>query len=254
MKKAVLAILLSLVAASASEIKIAVAANVSYAIEPLKKAFHELHPNTKIEVILGSSGKLTAQIKNGAPYELFMSANMKYPEALYEEGIAVTEPVVYAQGTLAYLSVKQQDFTKGMDLLKNGNIEKIAIANPKTAPYGAAAKEALKSANLYEVLKDKLVHGESISQTVTYATTAADIGFIAKSSLFSPQMAHFKKGVNWFEVDERLYTPIDQGMVILKKGEGNVEVKAFYEFMLSEKAREILKSFGYRVEEDSGNV
>jgi molybdate transport system substrate-binding protein len=248
MKKAVLGILLSLVGLTAGEIKIAVAANVSYAVEPLKQAFNDLHPETKIEVILGSSGKLTAQIKNGAPYELFLSANMKYPETLYQEGMAVTEPVVYAQGALAYLSVKQQDFTKGMDLLRDENIEKIAIANPKTAPYGIAAKEALTNANLYEELKDKFVYGESVSQTVTYAMTAADIGFIAKSSLFSSQMLHFKKGINWSEVDERLYTPIDQGMVILKKGEGNVEVKAFYDFMLSAKAREILKNYGYKVE------
>lgn len=247
MKKALLVILVSLMTLSAGEIKIAVAANVSYAMEPLKKAFNVLHPETHIEVILGSSGKLTAQIKNGAPYELFLSANMKYPETLYNEGLAVTEPIVYAQGSLAYLSLKQKDFTQGMEVLKDENITKIAIANPKTAPYGGAAKEALENAGLYETLKDKFVHGESISQTVTYAMTAADIGFIAKSSLFSPQMSHFKKGINWSEVDEKLYTPIDQGMVILKKGEGSAEVKAFYDFMLSQQAREILKNFGYKV-------
>jgi len=248
MKKIVLSMLVSLAILSAGEIKIAVAANVSYAMEPLKNAFYDLYPETRIEVVLGSSGKLTAQIINGAPYELFLSANMKYPETLYKEGLAVTEPVVYAQGSLAYLSVKQQDFAKGMELLKDQNIQKIAIANPKTAPYGAAAKEALEHAGLYETLKEKFVHAESISQTVTYAMTAADIGFIAKSSLFSPQMSHFTKGVNWSEVDEKLYTPIDQGMVILKKGEGSDEVKAFYEFILSKEAQQILKNFGYRVE------
>jgi len=248
MKKLLFTLLLSLATLNAGEIKIAVAANVSYAIEPLKKAFNEQHPDTKIEMILGSSGKLTAQIKNGAPYELFLSANMKYPQALYDQGAAVTEPVVYAQGSLAYLSVKEQNLSKGMALLMENNISKIAIANPKTAPYGVAAQEALTNAELYDVLKEKFVYGESISQTVTYATTAADIGFIAKSSLFSPQMAQFKKGINWSEVDESLYTPIDQGMVILKKGEDNAEVKAFYDFMLSDKAREILKTFGYKVE------
>ena len=248
MKKAVLGILLGLAGLNAGEIKIAAATNVSYAIEPLKQAFNSLHPDTKIEVILGSSGKLTAQVKNGAPYDLFLSANMKYPEALYKEGLAVTEPIVYAQGALAYLSVKQRDFTQGMDLLKSETITKIALANPKTAPYGVAAKQALKNANAYERLKDKFVYGESISQTVTYAMTAADIGFIAKSSLYNPQMSQFKYGTNWSEVDERLYTPIDQGMVILKRGEGNDKVKAFYDFMLSPKAREILKSYGYKVE------
>ena len=248
MKKIVLGMVLSFATLSASEIKIAVAANVSYAIEPLKKAFHMLYPKTNIEVILGSSGKLTAQIKNGAPYELFMSANMKYPEVLYEEKIAVTKPIVYAQGVLAYLSVKPQDFTQGMKILTEDKIQKIAIANPKTAPYGVAAVEALKNAKVYDTVKEKFVYGESISQTVTYATTAADIGLIAKSSLFSPPMAKFKEGIHWSNVDETLYTPINQGMVILKKAEGNPEVKNFYDFMLFPKAQKILKNFGYKVE------
>lgn len=240
-------IALSFVTLSAGEITIAVAANVSYAIEALKKEFNVLHPETKVQVILGSSGKLTAQIKHGAPYGLFMSANMKYPDALYKEKMAVTKPVVYAQGALAYLSVNKQDFSKGAMLLKEDKIKKIAIANPKTAPYGVAAVEALKNANLYDAVKEKFVYGESISQTVAYATTAADIGVIAKSSLFSPQMAHFKEEIHWSDVDETLYTPISQGIVILKKGENNSEVKAFYDFMQSDKAKVIMKNFGYKV-------
>jgi len=98
MKKTVLSLFFSALALNAGEIKVALAANVGYAIEPLKKAFYEQNPETKIEVVLGSSGKLTAQIRNGAPYELFLSADMKYPEALYQEKIAVTKPVIYAQG------------------------------------------------------------------------------------------------------------------------------------------------------------
>ena len=247
MKRIVLSILLSFATVSAGEITIAVAANVSYAIEALKKEFNVIYPETKVQVILGSSGKLTAQIKHGAPYGLFMSANMKYPDTLYKEKIAVTKPVVYAQGALAYLSVNKQDFSKGSMLLREDKIKKIAIANPKTAPYGVAAVEALKNANLYDAIKEKFVYGESISQTVAYATTAADIGLIAKSSLYSPQMAHFKEEINWSDVDETLYTPISQGMVILKKGENNSEVKAFYDFMQSDKAKVIMKNFGYKV-------
>lgn len=232
---------------SAGEIRIAVAANVSYAIEALKKEFHVLHPHTKVQVILGSSGKLTAQIKHGAPYTLFLSANMQYPQTLYKEGYTVTKPIIYAKGTLVAVSLKPLDLAKGMMLLTQDHIKKIAIANPKTAPYGLAAAEALKNAKVYEKVKKKLIYGESISQTVAYTMTAADIGFIAKSSLFTPQMAHFKEGTDWSDVDETLYAPIDQGMVILKKGEGNVEVQAFYDFMLSPKGREILKNFGYKV-------
>lgn len=231
----------------AGTIQIAVAANVSYAIDDLKKAFNKVYPDTKVQVVLGSSGKLTAQITHGAPYQLFMSANMQYPEALYKEKMAVTEPVVYAQGTLAYLSSKPQDFSQGMALLKEVNIKKIAVANPKTAPYGKATVEAMKGASMYEDVENKFVFAESASQTVSYTVTAVDIGFIAKSSLYSPKMKQYKEGIHWAEVDPTLYTPIKQGIVILKKGESNAEVKAFYDFILSQNAKKILIDFGYLV-------
>ena len=245
MKLKLLFILLFSTYSMAGTIQIAVAANVSYAIDDLKKVFNETYPDTKVQVVLGSSGKLTAQIKHGAPYQLFMSANMKYPEALYKDKIAVTEPVVYAQGTLAYLSNKPQEFSKGMALLKDENIKKIAVANPKTAPYGKAAVEAMKNASVYEDIKNKFVFAESVSQTVSYTVIAADMGFIAKSSLYSPKMKQYKENINWKEVDPKLYTPIEQGIVILKKGESSSEVKAFYDFMLSLKAQKILTEFGY---------
>jgi len=231
----------------AGTITIAAAANVSYAMDDLKKAFHELHPEIKVKTILGSSGKLTVQIKHGAPYQLFMSANMQYPEALYAEKIAVSEPKVYAEGTLALFSVKNHDFSKGLELLKERDIQKIAVANPKTAPYGIAADEALKNAGLYNEVKNKFIFGESISQTVSYAVTAADIGVIATSSLYGRQMQKYKKNVHWKEIDPALYTPIKQGIVILKNAGANPEVKAFYDFILSAEAQKILRQFGYRI-------
>ena len=245
--KLLITILLLSSCSMAESIKIAVAANVSYAIDDLKKAFNKVYPDTKVQVVLGSSGKLTAQIKHGAPYQLFMSANMKYPEALHKDKVAITEPLVYAQGTLAYLSHKPQDFSKGMVLTKDKNIKKIAVANPKTAPYGKATVEAMKSASVYEEVKHKFVFAESASQTVSYTVTATDMGFIAKSSLYSSKMKQYKEGIHWAEVDPKLYTPIEQGIVILKKGEENSEVKAFYDFMLSQNAKKILIDFGYLV-------
>ncbi|MEA1891546.1 MAG: molybdate ABC transporter substrate-binding protein [Campylobacterota bacterium] len=231
----------------AGDIKIAVAANVSYAIDDLIKEFNKLYPKSKVKVTLGGSGKLTAQIKNGAPYQLFMSANMKYPDALYKDKIALNKPIVYAQGSLAILSNEVQDFSQGLNLLKSEKIEKIAIANPKTAPYGKAAVEALKNAKIYDEIKKKFIYSESISQTVSYTVTATDIGIIAKSSLFSSRMTRFKKGIHWGEVDSKLYTPINQGIVILKEGEKNKEVEAFYNFILSQKAKKIFEDFGYIV-------
>jgi molybdate transport system substrate-binding protein len=234
-----------LVSLYGEKINIAVAANVSYAIDDLIKEFNKTNPDTEVQVTLGSSGKLTAQIKNGAPYDLFMAANMKYPEALAKDEIAITKPIVYAQGSLAILSAKKIDFSKGLDLLKEDKIKKIAIANPKTAPYGKATVEALKNANI-DVSK-KFVYGESISQTVSYAITAADLGFIAKSSLYSSKMKKFEKNSNWVDVDPKLYTPINQGIVILSKAKSSKDTKAFYDFILGEKAKKIFKEFGYLV-------
>lgn len=231
----------------AGEINIAVAANISYVIEKIKEEFNKTNPNTKVQVTIGSSGKLTAQIKNGAPFNIFMSADMDFPQSLYEEKIAITKPVIYAQGALALFSPKKLDFSKGINLIRDENITKIAIANPKTAPYGVATIEALKNANLEEKVKNKFVFGESVSQTVTYAETATDIGFIAKSSLYDEKMTKYKENIDWITIDSKLYTPINQGIVIIKNANENSEVKAFYDFILSPKAKEIFEKYGYIV-------
>ena len=249
MKKVLILLLITCASLFAQKINIAVAANVSYAIDDLIKEFNKTNPNTKVVVTLGSSGKLTAQIKNGAPFDVFMSANMKYPDALYKDKIAMIKPIVYAQGSLAILSSKKRDFNLGINIITDEKIKKIAIANPKTAPYGKATIEALKNANLYEKVNNKFVYGESISQTVSYAITAADLGFIAKSSLYSPKMKMFEKDINWTDVDSSLYTPINQGIVILKKAENKNDAKAFYDFILSAEAKNIFKNFGYLVNE-----
>ena len=245
MKKIIVTLFVLTLSLQAKTITIAVAANVSYAIEELKTDFSQQYPDIRVRVILGSSGKLTAQIKNGAPYGLFMSANMKYPQALYKEKLAITKPLVYAQGALAYLSIKKRDFSQGISLLTDPSIRRIAIANPKTAPYGMAAFEALKNAKLLDTLNSKFIYGESISQTVSYAVTAADIGLIAKSSLYSTRMSHFIKGVNWASVNPTLYTPIKQGIVLLKESKNSPEYRAFYDFILSESAKQIFKRYGY---------
>jgi molybdate transport system substrate-binding protein len=176
-----------------------------------------------------------------------MGANMDYPNSLYKDGFAVTKPAIYAKGSLAYLSSKKQEFSKGIELLKDSNIKKIAVANPKTAPYGIITKEVLENAKIYDDIKNKFVYGESISQTVIYALKATDIGIVAKSALYSPKMSHLKEGENWKEVNASLYNPIEQGIVILKEGKDNKDVLEFYNFILSPKAQEIFKKFGYQV-------
>ena len=237
--------LMMTVSAYAGSLTIAVAANVTYAMDELIATFNETYPDTKIETSLSSSGKLTAQIRNGAPFSIFMAANMAYPEALYKDGIAVTEPKIYAQGALAFLSAKPQDFSKGLELLTGEEIKKVAIANPKTAPYGTAAVEAMKNVGIYDKVEPKLVYGESISQTVTYALSAADVGIINASAMYSDKMVQYKEGINWALVNASVYTPIDQGIVLLKHGAQNPEAKAFYDFILGSQAREIMARYGY---------
>ncbi len=225
-------------------INVAVAANVSYAMDSLIAEFNKINPNTKVNVTLGSSGKLTAQMLHGAPYDIFMSANMKFPFALYEKGKSSVKPEIYAYGSLAILSSKKRDLSKGIKLLEDKNIKRIAVANPKTAPYGAATFEALKNAKILEKIKSKFIYGESISSTVSYTVTATDIGIIAKSSLYSSKMTKFKQNINWVEIDSKLYTPIEQGIVAVTDTK---EVKDFYHFILGNKAKAIFKNYGYSV-------
>ncbi len=241
----ILILLFFIVGLNASVIKVAVAANVSYAMPELIKTFHKIYPDIKVQVLLGSSGKLTTQIREGAPFEVFLSANMKYPKYLYKEKMTITKPVVYAKGSLALLSSQKKDFSKGIMLLQEKYINKIAIANPKTAPYGKASVEALIKAGLYKKVKSKLVYAQSVSQAVAYSIVAADIGFVAKSSLYSKKMSKYKKGVNWIEVNQKLYTPIKQGIVLLKNS--SKQAKEFYNFILSKNAKKIFKDFGYKV-------
>jgi len=231
----------------AGQIRVAMAANVSYAMPALIRTFAREHPGITIETTVGGSGKLAAQIRNGAPYDLFLSANRTYPQKLYEDSMTIGRPVIYAQGALAYLSNTPRDFSRGIRVLGDPLIHSIAVANPKTAPYGKAAFEALEKAGLLPTLRPKLVFGESIAQTVAYATHAADIGLVAKSALFAPQMKRYKPGKNWADVDPALYRPIDQGMVLLKKAANPKEAKIFHDFLLSKSARAIFMRYGYRV-------
>jgi len=231
----------------AKELNIAIASNLNYAIKDIQKEFEEKFPHAKIRIIIGSSGKLSAQILHGAPYGIFLSANMKYPQILFEKNIAITKPKVYAEGTLSYLSVKKIDFSKGTKLLNSKEIKKIAIANPKTAPYGKATVDALKKAGIYDDIKSKFVYAENISQALTYSIKAADIGIVASSSLYNPMMKRYKRNINYFDLDTSLYTPIKQGIVLLKFAKEDKEYKAFYDFIFSDKAKEIFIKYGYKI-------
>jgi molybdate transport system substrate-binding protein len=225
-------------------LNIAVAANMQFAIQAISKAFTN-KTGIACDLVISSSGKLTAQIKESAPYDLFISADMKYPAELFKTGFAVDQPKIYAYGKLVLWSMIN-GIKPSFDILTNPEIIHIAIADPKTAPYGEAAIEALKHYGIYDSIKDKLVYGESISQTNQFIISkAAEVGFTAKSVVLSPEM---KGKGEWINVDEASYEAIAQGVVIIKqKSSQRNNSEKFYNFLFSADAKKILEDFGYSV-------
>ncbi len=243
----IIVVLLFVLNASAQKITVAVAANLRYTMEALKAEFNKTD-KTQIAVVLGASGNLTQQIMQGAPFDIFISADTSFPKRLSDAGLAVAPPKVYAQGLLVLWSTKPNlQPTADLKLLLNDNIRAIAIANPKTAPYGAAAEAILRKYDLYNKVSSKLVTGESITQTSQFiATQAADIGFTAKSIVISDEM---KGKGKWVELNREDYPAIKQAAILLKYGYQNnaVEARKFYDFLFSAQAKAIYKKFGYIV-------
>ena len=231
-----------------TKLTVAVAANMQYTMEALKAEFNKTD-KTEIDIVLGASGNLTQQIMQGAPFDIFISADTTFPKKLSGNNFTAEPPKVYAQGLLVLWSAKDNiQPTADLKLLLSDEIKHIAIANPKTAPYGTAAEFILKKYNLYDKISSKLVTGESITQTSQFiATKAADIGFTAKSIVISVEMRGKGK---WIELNRNDYPPIKQAAVLLKYGQENhaVEAKKFYDFLFSAKAKAIYKKFGYIVQ------
>ncbi|MGH2646558.1 MAG: molybdate ABC transporter substrate-binding protein [Ginsengibacter sp.] len=226
------------------KLNIAVAANMQFAMQEISKTF-TTKTGITCDLVISSSGKLTAQIKQGAPYDLFVSADMKYPSELFTTGFATNQPKIYAYGKLVLWSMIDT-IKPSIDLLKDPGIKHIAVADPKTAPYGEAAIEVLKHYGIFENVKDKLVYGESISQTNQFITSkSAEIGFTAKSVVLSPAMKN--KG-QWTDVEEASYPAIAQGVIMIKQKAGQQNnAEKFYNFLFSDDAKKILENFGYSV-------
>lgn len=229
----------------AKSISIAVAANVSYAINPLINAFNHTHPDTTVRVTIGSSGKLSAQILNGAPFGLLMAANLHYPQTLFEKGAAISAPKVYAKGALALFSVRPLTHDNFQAILADPAIKEIALANPKTAPYGKAAVEAMHTMRNFTTIQTKLIYAESVAQALFYALHSSDVAFIAKSALYSPKLKRFKQNRHWITVSPSRYAPILQGVVLLQPSKNRPEYRTFYDFLLSDEAQQILQAYGY---------
>jgi molybdate transport system substrate-binding protein len=234
--------------AEAKSIHVAVAANFSHTMQTLVTEF-EKTSDFKIAVSFGSSGKFYAQIKQGAPYELFFSADQAKPDALQKEGLVVeTSRFTYAIGRLALWSSQPDFINKTESKLKLGTFNKLAIANPKVAPYGAATLEVLKHLALIESTQPKWVRGENISQTYQFVRSGnADLGFIALSQLLSSAKIREVDDGSYWLVPDTMHHPIKQDVVLLRGAASSQGAKEFLDFMHTEKALNIITEYGYLI-------
>lgn len=232
----------------AKRITVAGAANIQNALKDLANDFQKRNGD-EVRVVVASSGELTAQIKQGAPYHLFLSADMKYPEALYKEGFGILAPKIYAAGVLILMTIfPELNLDLPFDrLFLQEKIKKIAIANPVQAPYGKEAVNALTANELEVKLKRKLVYAGSISQVNQFIFSgSADIGFTSYSTIFGKEMP---AKIYWRKVTPTFYNRIDQGIILLKySSESEPELsRKFYDYIGSAQAKEILKKNGYGI-------
>ncbi|MCC7333317.1 MAG: molybdate ABC transporter substrate-binding protein [Flavobacteriales bacterium] len=235
---------IGLFAYSQQKANIVVAANMKSAMDSIVSIYKATYPNDQIVVTYGSSGKFYEQIMNGAPFDVFFSADMNYPEKLIKNKKAITRVKLYAIGKIVLWSKNTNPNLKKIDLLTDPEIKKISIATPTTAPYGAKSVESMNYYKIYDKVKDKLVYGENIAQTAQFvAFGAADAGFIALSDALSPKMK--KENGFYYLIPQESYSPLNQGCVILKHGYKNAVAKRFYEFISSKSAVDILTYFGY---------
>ena len=223
-------------------VRVACSAN---AVEAIREIAFEFSQETGIEVhvIPGSSGNLTAQITQGAPYDVFVSANLTYPEQVAASGLVKSDVRVYALGNLVVRSRKNLP-ARGLQELASDTYQRIAIANPSFAPYGIAARQVIDNSGLSEVLEKKLVYGESITQVDQFVESGAvDAAFTSKSSVL---YAGRSPDLEWFEVNPGLHDPIRQGAVLLDNPKGSSPGSTeFFEYLFGDTGQEILQKFGY---------
>ncbi len=231
----------------ADDLTIAAASDLNFAMKEVVAAF-EKQSSHRVKLSLGSSGNFYAQIQNGAPFDLYFSADIGYPKKLVEAGLTVPGSLYrYAVGRVV-IWIRQESaipLSKGLASLGDPSIKKIAIANPKHAPYGRAAVAAMQYTQLYEQVKDKLVLGENISQAAQFVESGAcEIGIIALSLALAPAMQ--SKGTYW-EIPPEAHPPLEQGAVILKHSTHQDAARAFLHFMQGTQGQEIMKRYGFTV-------
>jgi molybdate transport system substrate-binding protein len=227
--------------AAAAEVRVAVAANFEPALQALAPRF-TARSGHRLAISAGSSGKLATQIQQGAPFDVFLSADAERPALLVERGLAVAgSTFVYARGRLVLWSARER-LSLGAHTLRNGVFDHLAIANPEAAPYGVAALETLDRLGVRAALEPKLVRGESIGQTYAFvASGAAEVGLVALA-----QLADGKAGSRWL-VPAELHGPIEQHAALLSRAREAPGPLAFVQWLQSSEARQLIAGFGYEL-------
>jgi len=233
----------------AGEIVVYNAADLVYAMEEIGKLYSEKYPKDKVKMVFGSSGKGYTQIVNGAPYDIVLSADMEYVEKLKQQGIAISEIKPYAIGRIVIWKRKDSklNISKGIEIVSDTRIQKIAIANWEHAPYGVAAKECLEYYGYFDKIKSKLVLGENISHTAQFVQTgAADIGFLALSISLGKKL---QEQGEFYLLPAECHNEIRQGYTILKNAAKDSEkyatAKRFYDFIQTPDVRKIFVKYGF---------
>jgi len=228
--------------AHAQTVKVAAAANLRFVFDEIKTSYAKANPKVNVSANFGSSGTLLQQILNGAEFDVFMAADNSFPTKLKDQGAASGEIKTYALGKLVLWS-NTVDVSKGLEILTDPSVKRIAIAKPDLAPYGDRAIEVLKSSGLYDKVKDKIIYADNISQTAQFAQTGnAEVAFLAMSLTLTPEM----KGSGYL-IDPMLYKPVEQAMVLVKSWKTNPEAAKFMKFVLSETCKPIFEKNGYIV-------
>lgn len=245
MRLFVLALAISVTAglAQAAKFTVAAASDLRFALDDVIEVYRKVHPDHQVEVIYGSSGKMTTQIINGAPFDIFFSADISFPQRLHAEGFAATEPAVYAIGRIVIWSTTFD--ASGLtlaDLPTDPRIRRLAIAQPSHAPYGMRAQEAMQAAGVWEAVQGKLVFGENIAHTAQMVESgAAEVGIIALSLAKFPELARHGHHL----IDEALHNPLTQGYVVTSRGADRPGVMEFAAFMETDAAHAIMARYGF---------
>lgn len=230
----------------AEEAMVAVAANFSAPMQQIAASFQK-DTGHQLKMSFGATGGIYAQIKNGGPFDVFLSADQITPQKLEAEGLGVASTRFnYATGQLVLWSKQDGLVDDKGQVLRSKNIQRIALANPKLAPYGVAAWETMTALGLLEELKSKVVQGDNIAQTYQFVSTQnAQVGFVALSQVFAH--GQLTSGSAWI-VPPHLYKPIRQDVILLKNGKDNSAAKALLMYLKGEKAKAVMKSYGYITE------